>query len=349
MPEVSESLEQQVPLAQQWCGRRVRVCDGTTVLMSDSAANQVEYPQHRNQSPGCGFPIAKLVVIFSLLTGAVVAASIASFDWSEIVMSRLLYSDLEPEDVLLADQAYGSYVDLASVQQQGADAVFRKHHARQTDFRRGKKLGIGDHQVVWHKPKQCPVHMSDSEFAAIPSTMRVREVYLRLRRQGFRDQNIIVVTTLLDAERYSARQLTELYGRRWQATEVNLRHLKTTLKMEMLTAKTPEMVRKEIWTHLFAYTVLRTLMWKAALTSEHTPFQLSLQGARQQFNHMISLLATMAKSARKRLYQVLLEQVATDSLPIRPYRSEPRVVKRRPKPFPRLRQPRSVLKARLVT
>ena len=169
VPEIAESLEQQVPVAQQWCGRRVRVCDGTTVLMSDSVANQAEYPQHSNQKPGCGFPIAKLVVIFSLLTGAVVAACIAPFDWSEIVMSRLLYGDLDPEDVLLADQAYGSYVDLAWVQHQGADAVFRKHHARQTDFRRGKKLGIGDHQVVWHKPKQCPKHMSESEFVALPA------------------------------------------------------------------------------------------------------------------------------------------------------------------------------------
>lgn len=117
-----------------------------------------------------------------------------------------------------------------------------------------KKLGTGDHQVVWHKPKQCPKHMSESEFAALPSTLIVREVCLRLTRRGFRDQSIIVVTTLLDPQRYSARQLTLLYGRRWQAAEVNLRYLKTTLKMEMLTAKTPEMVRKEIWTHLFAYT-----------------------------------------------------------------------------------------------
>jgi Transposase DDE domain len=348
VPEIAESLEQQVPGSEQWCGRRVRVCDGTTLLMSDTAANQAEFPQHRHQKPGCGFPIAKLVVIFSLLTGAVVAGCIASFDWSEIVMSRLLYADLEPEDVLLADQAYGSYVDLALVHQQGADAVFRKHHARQTDFRRGKKLGIGDHQVVWHKPQQCPKHMSASEFAALPATLLVREVCLRLTRRGFRDQNIIVVTTLLDAKRYSAWQLTQLYGRRWQAAEVNLRHLKTTLKMEMLTAKTPAMVRKEIWTHLFAYTLLRTLMWKAAAVSDHTPFQLSLQGARQQFNHLVSLLATQTNSVRQRLYQVLLEQVATDLLPVRPHRSEPRVVKRRPKPFPRMRQPRSVLKAKLV-
>ena len=89
-------------------------------------------------------------------------------------------------------------------------------------------------------------------------------------------------------------------------------------------------------------------MWKAAITSDHTLFQLSLQGARQQFNSMVSLLATTTKSARRRLYRVLLEQVATDLLPVRPHRSEPRVVKRRPKPFSRMRQPRSVLKAKLI-
>jgi hypothetical protein len=239
-------------------------------------------------------------------------------------------------------------VDLALVQQQGADAVFRKHHARGTDFRRGKKLGIGDHQVWWEKPKQCPKHMSEAEFAALPDTLLVREVCLRLSRRGFRDQKIIVVTTLLDHKRYSAFQLAQLYGLRWLAAEVNLRHLKTTLRMEMLTAKTPEMVRKEIWTHLFAYTLLRTLMWKASTVSEHSPFQLSLQGARQQFNHFIPMFAIFAYSEHQRLYQLLLQLVATDVLPVRPHRSEPRVVKRRPKPFPRMQLPRSTLKAKLA-
>ena len=189
--------------------------------------------------------------------------------------------------------------------------------------------------------------MSESEFAALPSTLMVREVCLRLTRQGNRSPDHY-------RGHYATRcqtlhgSLTQLYGLRWQAAEVNLRHLKTTLKMEMLTAKTPAMVRKEIWTHLFAYTLLRTLMWEATGTSDNTPFQLSLQAVRQQFNQMVPLLATMAKSTRKQLYQVLLQQVATDLLPVRPHRSEPRVVKRRPKPFPRMQQSRPVLKAKLA-
>jgi hypothetical protein len=142
-------------------------------------------------------------------------------------------------------------------------------------------------------------------------------------------------------------QLGLLYGLRWQAAEVNLRHLKTTLKMEMIAAKTPEMVRKEIWTHLLGYTLLRTLMWQSATPRSPTLFQRSFQGARAQFNQMLSLLATVATATRQRLYQALLEQIVNDLLPIRAHRSEPRVVKRRPKPFPRMKQPRSVLKAKL--
>jgi hypothetical protein len=179
----------------------VRVLDGTTVLMSDTPENQAEYPQHSNQKPGCGFPMAKMVVLFSLLTGAVVSAGIASLAVSEIVMSRLIYGNLVPDDVVLADRAYGNYVDLVLVKQQGADAVFRKNYLRKTDFRRGKKLGIGDHKVTWNKPRQCPNHMTTEEFEALPSSFIVREVCLRIKHCGLRDERIIVVTTLVDALR----------------------------------------------------------------------------------------------------------------------------------------------------
>lgn len=348
VPETADELEQTIPPGQYWCGRRVKVFDGTTVLMADSRANQLTYPQHGNQAVGCGFPLARVVVFFGLLSGAVVSACIAPKTMSEVVMSRLLYQDLSPGDVAMADQAYGSYVDLALIQQQGADGVLRKHHARGTDFRKGKKHGVGDHQVEWRKPTRVPAHMRADEFAVIPMTLKVREVRLKLVRQGFRDKFIIVVTTLLDAKRYPASQLTRLYGWRWQAAEVNLRHLKTTLNMEMLTAKTPEMVRKEIWSHLLAYNLLRSIMEQASPLVRYERNRLSLQGARQHFNQMLPLLATTTKQVRKRLYAHLLQDIADDPLPQRPDRHEPRVVKRRPKPFPRMRQPRAVLKAKLA-
>lgn len=348
IPETAECLAQTVSPEHLWCKRPVKVYDGTTVLMADSAANQEAYPQHGNQAEGCGFPIARLVVFFCLVTGAVVSACISRWDTSEIVMSRLLYQELEADDIVMADQAYGSYVDLALIQQQGADGVLRKHHARKTNFRTGRKNGIGDHQVTWQKPRQCPAHMSAEEFAMIAKTLVVREVCLRLSLKGFRDQHIIVVTTLLDAQRYSAQELTRLYGWRWSAAEVNLRHLKTTLNMEMLTAKTPEMVRKDIWAHLLGYNLLRSLMEHAAPLAEDARTRISFQGTRQHFNQMLALLATATRTTRKRLYAHLLESIASDLLPIRPNRHEPRVVKRRPKPFPRMRQPRAVLKANLA-
>lgn len=346
IPEVCDQLESQVPPQHCWCGHHVKAFDGTTLLLADSEANQEEYPQHANQCQGCGFPLARVVVFFSWLTGAVAAASIASKHTSEIEMSRELYQDLDPGDVAIADQAFGSYVDLALIQAQGADGVLRKRSARKTDFRKGQKNGIGDHQVQWHKPKQCPACMSTEEFAAIPETLNVREVRLRLTRKGFRDQFIVVVTTLLDAQRYSANQLTILYGWRWQATEVNLRHLKTTLKMEMLTAKTPAMARKDLWAHLLAYNLLRTVMMQAASRAREDYRHLSLQGTRQSLRSMLTLLAVGSQAVRKRLYNHLLDDIASDKLPVRPHRQEPRVVKLRPKPFPRMTQPRSVLKAK---
>jgi len=348
VPETADRLEQRVPQAHHWCGRPVKVFDGTTVQMADTPANQGEYPQHSNQAEGCGFPLAQVVVFFCLMTGAVVAASVGAWQTSEIVLSRLLYRQLAPGDVAVADQAYGSYVDLALIQQQGADGVLRKHHARRTDFRKGRKHGIGDHQVPWHKPVRRPVHLSEDEFAALPNTLMVREVCLRLCRPGFRPQSVIVVTTLLDAKRYTANQLTHLYGWRWWAAEVNLRHLKSTLGMEMINAKTPEMVRKQMWAHLLGYNLLRSVMEQAAPMAGYARHRLSLQGTRQQFRQDLALLAHLPRTVQERVYTHLLETVAADLLPVRPHRQEPRVVKRRPKSFPRMRQPRSVLKAKLA-
>lgn len=348
LKKTASELTSQVKPEQQWCGRRVKAYDGTTVLMSDTPANQVSYPQHSNQKAGCGFPLAKVVVWFCVTTGAVLEVAIATFSTSEWQLSRQLYASLQQEDVVVADSAYGTYVDLALVKSQGADGVFRKHHARGCDFRRGKRLGIGDHLVQWQRPLACPKSMDKAEFEALPESMEVREVHLLVQQPGFRPKEIILVTTLVDAKRYSKAKLAELYQCRWQATEVNLKHLKTTLGMEMIRAKTPTMVQKEIWMHLLAYNLLRTLMWQAAQQAKVPPLRLSLQGTRQQFNQFRPQLAMASTPVRRRLYRRLLEVIPEQLVPLRPQRVEPRVVKRRPKPFPRMQQPRSVLKAKLV-
>ena len=333
---------------QLWCGRRVKAFDGTGIQMSDTAENQAVYPQLSSQKAGCGFPIAKLVVWFCVTTGAVLDAAMAPFSISEWQLSRQLYARLTPDDVVVADSAYGTYVDLALVKAAGADGMFRKHHARRCDFRRGKKLGIGDHRVVWHRPTRCPQSMSQEAFDALPITLEVREVHLLIQQPGFRPTEIIVVTTLHDPQRYPKAKLTDLYQLRWQAAEVNLRHLKTTLSMEMLVTKTPEMVCKDLWVHLLAYNLLRTLMWQTAKHTTIEAARLSLQGTRQQFNHFRPELVNAKPLERQYLYHTLLTIVGTLIVPLRPHRCEPRVVKRRPKPFPRMQQPRSVLKAKLV-
>lgn len=349
LTKTAQTLQAKVSPEENWCGRRLKAYDGTTVTMSDTPANQKNYPQHSNQKAGCGFGLAKLVVWFGVTTGAVLEVSMAAFTTSEWEMARQLYTKLQPEDVVVADSAYGTYVDLALVQAADADGVFRKHHARHCDFRRGKKLGIGDHIVSWQRPQRCPQSLHPANFEALPQSIQVREVHLLIQQPGFRPRQIILVTTLLDPKRYPKAKLAELYRLRWTATEVNLKHLKTTLKMEMIWAKTPEMVRKEIWVHLLAYNLLRTLMWQSARQAGVSPLRISLQGARQQFNQFRPSLARATAKERLQLYATLLEVISNLLIPLRPNRAEPRVTKHRPKSFPRMQQPRSVLKAKLVS
>jgi hypothetical protein len=348
LKRTAQALQAEVKPEQRWCGRRVKAYDGTTVLMSDTPTNQKAYPQHSNQKGGCGFPLAKLVVWFCVTTGAVVEVSLATFTTSEWEMARQLYRTLQSKDVVVADSAYGTYLDLSLVRSANADAVFRKHHARQCDFRRGKKLGIGEHIVRWQRPKTRPQSIPQSDFERLPESLEVREVHLLIRQPGFRPTEIILVTTLLDSKRYPKAKLAELYQIRWLATEVNFKHLKTTLKMEMIVAKTPQIVQKDIWVHLLAYNLLRTLIWQAAQQTGASALRFSLQGTRQQFNHFRPQLADTPAQVRRRLYFALLTVMSDRLVPLRPHRHEPRVVKQRPKSFPRMQQPRSILKAKLA-
>lgn len=342
-----QSLEARLSLDNLWCGRHVFLCDGSSVLMSDTDANQNCYPQHSNQKEGCGFPIAKIVVMFSLATGAVMSLLIEPFNTSELVMARQLYRELKAGTVALADQAYGTYVDLVLLLSQQADAVFRRHHKRHSDFRKGEKLGKHDHIVTWSKPRRCPNHMSQEEFDALPDKVRVREIRFWVKKPGYRTQELTVVTTLLDPKAFPKQAIADLYGLRWQV-EIDLKHVKTTLGMEKLLGQTPSMVRKEIGVHCLAYNLLRTLMWNGAQSYGVPALRLSLQGTRQHLRNHLTSLAMVSLTQGKKLYQALLKIITHELLPWRPYRVEPRVKKQRPKAYPRMQQPREVLKAKLV-
>ena len=260
--KAAQTLEEKVTTEYLWCGRSVKVIDGSSVSMPDTVQNQLSYPQPKSQKLGCGFPIAKIGVIFSLATGAAVALCIDVLNTHDLKLARKLYQFLNPKDVLLGDRAFCAYADLIAIKNLGCDAVFRKHQSRKTTMRKGKIIGESDKLVTWHKPKKCPKGLSESEFATLPSTLTVREIYYYIIIPGFRTERVSLITTLLNTTVYPTLEVLKLLGERW-TVELNLKHLKTTLGMEVIRCKTPQMVPKELYVYLLADNLLRSLMWQA--------------------------------------------------------------------------------------
>ncbi|WDD35966.1 IS4 family transposase (plasmid) [Nostoc sp. UHCC 0926] len=344
----AQNLEEKVTKEYLWCGRNVKVIDGSSVSMPDTLENQKEYPQHSSQQPGCGFPIAKIGVVFSLVTGAAVALCIDVLNTHDIKLARRLYSFLKPNDVLLGDRAFCAYADMVAITKLGCDAVFRKHQSRITTTRKGKIVGDCDKLVTWYKPKSCPKGLSKDEFDALPPSITVREIYYYIVILGFRTQQVSLITTLLDQATYSTLDIVGLYGKRWDV-ELDLRHLKTTLGMDVLRCKTPSMVRKEIYVYLLAYNLLRSLMWSAGTSYGTPPLRLSLQGTRHHLNNFIPELLAATSTKRYQLYHTLFKVIAHKAVSDRPGRSEPRVRKRRPKIYPLMTKPRHELPKQLQT
>ena len=345
---VAGRLEDKVAPDALWHGHRVKLLDGSSVNMPDTPENQAAYPQPTTQSPGCGVPTARIVGIFSLLTGVLVDVAIDALRVAETTLFRQIADAIGPGEVVLADRYFCSYADIALLRRRGVDSVFRLHQRRKADFRRGHRLGRLDRLVHWEKGRR-PRWMSRGEFATVPDTMVLRMVRFACAVPGWRTEKIAVVTTLLDPKAYPARDLADLFHRRWEV-ETDLGHIKTTMKMDLLRTKSPEMVRKEIWAHLLAYNLIRTLMWDAA---EHrrrlSPLRLSFKGAMQE---MMALWPFSASAARQRdlsgFYDALLRAIATHKVPHRPDRYEPRVRKRRPKNYPLMTKPRPELKKELL-
>ena len=344
--QTAQNLEEKVTIEHLWCGRHVKVIDGSTVSMPDTVENQSAYPQPSNQKPGCGFPIAKIGVLFSLATGAAVALCIDVLNTHDLKLARQLYQFLNPLDILVGDRAFCAYADIAAIKNLDCDAVFRKHQSRTTSMRKGKIIGDCDKLITWNKPNKCPKGLSKNEFEALPQTITLREIYYYIIIPGFRTGRVSLITTLLDTTTYSSLEIVGLYGKRWDV-ELNLRHLKTTLGMDVLRCKTPSMVRKEIYVYLLAYNLLRSLMWLAGTTYSTPPLRLSLQGTRHHLNNFIPQLLAAASTQCLPVYRTLLKVIAHKAVPERPGRSEPRVRKRRPKAYPLMTKPRHELREQL--
>lgn len=340
MREAGREVEEQAPRQWLWLGHRVLNVDGSTFTMADTAANQAEYPQIPGQRPGCGFPIARFVVIFSLAVGTVLEAALGRYQGKltgENSLFRTVHSVLQPDDVVLADRYFCGWFDLALLQQRGAYPVIRKHQLRATDFRTGRRLGRNDHIVVWKKP-QRPDWMSASDYATLPDSLTLREVRVLVEQKGFRTKSFVVVTTLLDAKQYPPRELAQLYRRRWQA-ELDLRSLKIVLQMDHLRCKTPHRVRNEFFMHLTAYNLIRHVLAVAAFQAETEPWTVSFKGAQQIFNRFLPLL--WSNMTTDTWCTALLQAIATHKVGERPDRVEPRVKKRRPKSYPLMTKPRA--------
>jgi DDE family transposase len=331
-----------------WKRRRVLAYDGSTVSMPDTVENQQAYPQPPQQEPGLGFRIA---AFFSLSCGAVLDLAICSNagkGHSELGMLRRLWDLLRPGDIMLADRYMCAWHEIHLLKQRGIDSVTRLHHCRRADFRCGKRLGKGDHMVYWPRP-----YIRSLSWLAqrqLPEFLTVRETRVLVRQLGFRSRKLIIVTTLLDAEEVTASDLAELYRARWNA-ELDLRSLKQTMQMDILRCKTPELVRKEIWTHILAYNLIRTIIAQAAAKHSVEPRTISFKGAIQileAFQPLIAAQGDCASTRRRSLYDQLLDAVVTHRVADRPDRFEPRHRKRRQKKYDRMMKPRNQLKHEML-
>jgi hypothetical protein len=349
--QTGRSLDDGVDAQWLWKGRRVYVYDGSAVSMPDTPANQRDYPQPDTQKPGLGFPLARLAAVFSLACGAVLELGICRYagkGQSELGMLRALWDLFRPGDVLLADRLMCAWTEMVMLKQRGVDSVARLGK-RSTDFRRGKRLGPGDHVVEWRKPRK-PRTIDREAYDALPESLWVRETRVRVEQAGFRSRAIVVVTTLLDAGAFTSNDLAELYRARWNA-ELDLRSLKRTLQMDVLRCKTPELVRKEIWAHVLAYNLIRTIMAQAAAEHGLEPRSISFKGAVQTLQAFQPVIATLGEEDPARCGQIcqqVLDAVATHRVADRPDRVEPRLRKRRPKHYAFLRKPRGEIKRQMM-
>ena len=350
---VGRALDAKADTQWLWKGRRVYMFDGTTVSMPDTPENQAAYPQVYNQKPGLGFPIARIGAITSLACGAVLNLGFCRYagkGQGEVSLLRQLWDVLRHGDVLLADSLLSNWTGIVLLQERGVDLVSRLNKAhRKADFRRGTRLGHDDHIVRWQKPTSIR-SVDWPTYKSLPAYVTIREARFRVHQPGFRTKTVIVVTTLLDPVETTKEDLASLYRARWN-NELDLRSIKSTMQMDVLRCKTPQLVHKEVWAHILAYNLIRTIMAQAATRHGIEPRTISFKGALQTleaFQPLIDFQTHRGASFRRNLYQQLLDAVALHRVADRPDRFEPRKRKRPPLKFDQMMKPRWVLKREMA-
>jgi Transposase DDE domain len=323
----------------RWNGRSVFIADGSHVSMPDTLENQAAYPQPVVQQPGLGFPLARVAVLLSLATGACHDLAIAPYagkGTGETTLLRAMYDALSPGDVVLADALFDNYFLACELRERGIDLVARVQ-AERVGSRIVESRPDGD-VILWQRPNK-PRGMTGEQYRRYPETLLMRQVAVDARGQDNRAERFHVVTTMLDAS-IDGGQIGELYEQRWSG-EVDIRSIKSVMQMDILRCKTPEMVEKEIWTHLLAYNLLRTVMAIAAAEVGIEPREVSFTGAKQAVTAFAPKIEAARPEDRPALIDALLVVIAYHRVGDRPGRWEPRALKRRPKPRARLGQPRA--------
>ena len=329
-----------------WLGHRVVVVDGTGLSTPDTPANQQVWPQPRSQKPGCGFPQLRLCACFCLHTGALLSHQIGSRKNHELPLLRKQWSTFKSGDIFLGDKGFCSYYDVSKFKDQGVNSVITLARRKPvTDSTAIKVLGKGDLLIHWPKPVWSKrSSYTKEEWYALPDQLTLRQIKVIINTPGFRAKEFYIITTLTDARRYSAKALAELYYQRWDV-ELFFRDIKTTLGMDILRCKSPEMVYKEILMHFIVYNSIRRLMFEAASQQDILPRTISVKGSLQALRQWQPILnqADIKPLERQRLMVLLYEAIADATLCERPGRREPRCVKRRPKPFQLMTAPRQVM------
>jgi hypothetical protein len=339
------TAEKRVGWGGRVAGRPVKVVDGSSTQLPDTAQNQQRYPQPSTQKPGCGFPVLKFLLLFSLNSGSVLNVVMANLHHHDLRLLRQLQGELQKGDILLGDRAYGEYTTLATWPTQGVDVVARRHQCRRVDFRKAVRLAKRDGLFVWTKGCQQSQILSLQEWAWLPSQITVRIIRFTATLRGHRGRRMTLVTSLLDPALYPAEQLVALYARRWRL-ELCLRDLKTTMGMEQLRCQSPDLAEKELLMFLIGHNVIRSLMAEAVaryqVDLDRVSFKGTVDAARQ---YSAAILEARSRKMRQQLWDDLLMTLARDLVPFRPNRNEPRALKRRHKPFPYLTKPRRRFRA----
>jgi hypothetical protein len=344
---LGQQLEQHAATDWLWQGRHVKLVDGSTSTVPDSPANQQAFPPRRLRR-GLSYPLIRWVCLISLATAAILNFNYGPYQGKqtgELALFRPLSGSLQAGDVLLADRFFCTWFTFALSLQQGVDVVARLHASRNQDFRCGIRYGHGERLMFWQRPRR-PAWLDEATYESLPSYLTVREILVHVTIPGRRTRRLLVATTLLDRDQYSREAVAALYGARWQV-ELDIRSLKVHLGLGELRCQSPEMVAKEIWGSLLAYNLVRKVGCQTAVLGGRRPREISFTAAKQALCAGLKQRVLSEPCERWRVGVALLERLHQERVGNRPDRVEPRAVKRGPKGYPRLRQPRARARARL--